>query len=171
MNAGEESTLNKLEELLTEAEDIPVNMDEHQLLLCEIKARRWTTEVKDTLQKKNCRVEVLEAHLGEFEKIREAMPLDARAKKNYTLEEEIELRGIIDDVHTWRSKVKKATQSKRSTLLAKYQALVTEAGTIAVNLQSEVRPLESILKKASEWRDAAHLIDMCLTRPQVTTLP
>jgi|MDTB01.2.fsa_nt_gb hypothetical protein len=164
MNAGEESTLNKLEELLTEAEDIPVNMDEHQLLLCEIKARRWTTEVKDTLQKKNCRVEVLEAHLGEFEKIREAMPLDARAKKNYTLEEEIELRGIIDDVHTWRSKVKKATQSKRSTLLAKYQALVTEAGTIAVNLQSEVRPLESILKKASEWRDAhAELIAMCLT--------
>ena len=48
--------------------------------------------------------------------------------------------------------------------MAKYQALVTEAGTIAVNLQSEVRPLENILKKASEWRDAhAHLIDMCLT--------
>ena len=163
MNSEEEATLKRLEGLLVEADDIPVNMDEHQLLLCEIKARKWTAEVQKTLKKNDCRVNVLKNLLDEFESIREAMPLDSRAKKNYSLEEEVQLRTIVERVDSWRATVKRAMHSKRGTTLAKFQILVDEVSDIPVNLQAEVRPIESILKKAAEWREIyADLITVCL---------
>ena len=79
--AGESATLTNLESLLTEADDIPVNMDEHQLLIGEIKARRWCTKVKELLDSKTAKIEVLVKLLDEFEAIRAAMPLEPRAKK------------------------------------------------------------------------------------------
>lgn len=166
MNAGEKATLNRLEELLIEADDIPVKMDEHQLLLCEINARRWRAKVKNFLVREaTCRVDMLEKYLSDFEGIRGAMPLDPLTKKKYTLIEEIEIRSIVNTVYTWRLKVKRALNAKRGTSLTKFRALVEEAADISVlNLQAEMRPLQKILRKESEWREGyGALIATCLS--------
>ena len=159
---GEGTTLSNLELLLMEADSIPVNMDEHQLLLCEIKARRWVTTVRETLERKSTRLEQLQKLLFDFDAIREAMPLDARAKKSYRLEEETKLRSIVSAVEAWRAKAKRATSLKRGTPLSKLQGLIEEAGKIPVDLKALVRPIETILQKAAEWCEAnKDIISVC----------
>lgn len=49
LESGEPATLHGLEALLTEAEGIPVTMDEQQLLTVGIKARQWRLRVDSTL--------------------------------------------------------------------------------------------------------------------------
>lgn len=49
LESGEPATLHGLEALLTEAEGIPVTMDEQQLLTVGIKARQWRLRVDNTL--------------------------------------------------------------------------------------------------------------------------
>lgn len=49
LESGEPATLHGLEALLTEAESIPVTMDEQQLLTVGIKARQWRLRVDSTL--------------------------------------------------------------------------------------------------------------------------
>ena len=65
--AGESATLNNLEQLLSEADDIPVCMEEHQLLVGEIKARRWCTKVTSVLESKTSKLEALQKLLEEFD--------------------------------------------------------------------------------------------------------
>jgi len=163
MDAGEESTLAALENLLTEADSIPVGMDEHQLLVCEIKARRWTSDVRETLKATDRGVEVLWAHLDDFEAIRQEMPLDATAKNKFTVEEEARLKEVVGMVQVWQEKVKRAMANKRGTTLVTYQELIDEAAAIPVDLSSYSEPVKMILNKAAIWSEAhTSLIRACL---------
>ena len=163
MNSGEESTLSALEELLAEADSIPVTMSEHQVLLCEIKARRWATRVREVLGRdKDNKLEALEKLLIEFETIREALPLDPRAKKSYKMDEEVKLRGVVAAADSWKAKVKRATAAKKGTPLHRYSTLLEEAAKIPVNLEQHTKPIVVVLSKAEEWRKQhAALLKLC----------
>ena len=161
-NAGV-ATLQNLEVLLGEADDIPVCMEEHQLLLGEIKARKLSAKVNEALESKSARLDTLYGLVSEFESIRESLPLEPRAKKNWRVKEEVELKRVVGEVETWKTKVKRALAAKKGTALSRLQALITETRSIPANLQTHLRPLEAILSKAQEWRKThADLISVCL---------
>ena len=171
MNSGEESTLSALEELLAEADSIPVTMSEHQVLLCEIRARRWATRVREMLgSDKDNKLEALEKLLVEFEAIREALPLDPRAKKSYKMDEEVKLRGVVAAADTWKAKVKRATAAKKGTPLHRYSSLLEEAAKIPVNLEQHTKPIVLVMTKAEEWRKQhAALLRLCAPRAKKAT--
>lgn len=60
LESGEPATLHSLEALLSEAETIPVTMDEQQLLTAGIKARQWRLRVDAMLNSGKAKVHELQ---------------------------------------------------------------------------------------------------------------
>jgi hypothetical protein len=175
LNDNEESTITMLQQLVNEADSIPVSMGELQMLQCEINARKWSNSVVENLEKSSkANIDTLHKLLKEATKIRESMPNDLRSnKKSYRLEEENRLQVIVNQADNWKTKLKKMLSNKQGATVEKFQQMISEAESIPVNLSSSIKQIESVFAKVEEWKqefaDQIKFCDKFLLKLNATT--
>jgi hypothetical protein len=175
LNDNEESTITMLQQLVNEADSIPVSMGELQMLQCEINARKWSNSVVENLEKSSkANIDTLHKLLKEATKIRESMPNDLRSnKKSYRLEEENRLQVIVNQADNWKTKLKKMLSNKQGATVEKFQQMIFEAESIPVNLSSSIKQIESVFAKVEEWKqefaDQIKFCDKFLLKLNATT--
>lgn len=82
LESGEPTTLHALQALLVEAEGIPVQMEEQQLLTVGIKSRQWRIRVDSTLTAGKAKLQSLQDLAAE---VRDLSPLCQRTAKEAPL--------------------------------------------------------------------------------------
>ncbi|CBJ26123.1 conserved unknown protein [Ectocarpus siliculosus] len=162
LESGEPTTLQALEALLIEAEGIPVQMEEQQLLTVGIKSRQWRIRVDATLAAGKSKLHSLQDLATEGATLRAGFPKDAKNHRVYAFLDESKLQALIKRGKAWTTKAKNCIQSMQTGRVmsaAHLLNLLEEAKSIKVNLSPEVDSLRQAVKDLCEWRaDYEHIL-------------
>lgn len=149
--------------LLEEAEAIPVKMREHQLLVCEIRARQWSDSVQDkfTLGSGLRTLDELRRLLKEAEDNRAAGRGEDGAEGVQVNDQELRLTQILETAERWCARVKTACAAK-NVVESQLKLLLEECSKIPVDLGKMKGHLQNLSDKSSQWKEAnAALIATC----------
>lgn len=156
----DEAGLQSLQALLCEADDIPVEMDEHKILAAEIEARRWGLRVQPRLDGSQVTVKTLEKLVAEAAGLRARLPIAAQDKKAWRLPQEIEARRRLQGAQSWLKIFRTCVNSnglglRKGVTVRKVLHLLQLAGDVPVDLSEQMRPLEEALAKAKRWLESS----------------
>eukprot|EP00752_Nemacystus_decipiens_P009884 g8817.t1 len=155
LESGEPTTLQALQALLVEAEGIPVQMEEQQLLTVGIKSRQWRIRVDATLAAGKAKLHALQDLATEGASLRAGFPKDAKNHRVYAFLDESTLQALIKRGKTWTTKAKNCIQNMqtgRPMAASVLQNLLDEAKSIKLNLSPEVDSLRQAVGELREWR-------------------
>ncbi|CAM9409435.1 unnamed protein product, partial [Hapterophycus canaliculatus] len=155
LESGEPTTLQALEALLIEAESIPVQMEEQQLLTVGIKSRQWRIRVDATLHAGKAKLHSIQDLATEGATLRAGFPKDAKHHRVYAFLDESKLQALIKRGKAWTTKAKNCIQTMqagRPMSAAVLHNLLEEDDSIKLNLSPEVDSLRQAAKDLREWR-------------------
>ena len=163
----DETGLQSLQALLCEADDIPVEMDEHKILAAEIEARRWGLRVQPRLAGSKVTVKALEKLVAEAAGLRGRLPLTAQQQKSWRLPEEIEARRRLQKAYAWLKDHRSCVNPnglgfRKGVTVRKVLRLLQRARAVPVDLSEPIRQLEDAVAKAEKWLEAsAGILQSC----------
>eukprot|EP00903_Cladosiphon_okamuranus_P013909 g12937.t1 len=155
LESGEPTTLQALQALLIEAEGIPVQMEEQQLLTVGIKSRQWRIRVDATLSAGKAKLHTLQDLATEGASLRAGFPKDAKNHRVYAFLDEGTLQALIRRGKSWTTKAKNCIQTMqagRQMAASVLHNLLEEAKLIKLNLCPEVDSLRQAVRELREWR-------------------
>ncbi|GAB5030494.1 lysine-specific demethylase 5d [Nannochloropsis oceanica] len=174
----DETGLQSLQALLCEADDIPVEMDEHKILAAEIEARRWGLRVQPRLAGSKVTVKALEKLVAEAAGLRARLPLAAQQQKSWRLPEEIEARSRLQKAYAWLKDHRSCVNPnglgfRKGVTVHKVLQLLQRARAVPVDLSEPMRQLEDAVVKAEKWLEAsAGILQSCgIQQRTAFTLP
>lgn len=174
----DEAGLQSLQALLCEADDIPVEMDEHKILAAEIEARRWGLRVQPRLAGSKVTVKALEKLVAEAAGLRARLPLAAQQQKSWRLPQEIEARKRLQKAYAWLKDHRGCVNPnglgfRKGVTVRKVLRLLQRARAVPVDLSEPMKQLEEAVAKAKKWLEAsAGILQSCGIRQRTTfTLP
>ena len=174
----DEAGLQSLQALLHEADDIPVEMDEHKILAAEIEARRWGLRVQPRLDGDKVTVKMLEGLVSEATGLRARLPIAAKDLKSVGLPQEVEARARLAKAQAWLKGYRTCFSPnglgfRKGISVRKVMRLLQRAEGVPVDLSEFTRPLQESVAKAEKWLDAsADILQACGIRRRTSfTLP
>jgi hypothetical protein len=185
---GADVTLEQLKELLDEAKDIPVIMDEQKFLEAEIAAREWSTTAASKLASRKS-IEEMEGLLTQARTIRERIHPKKQSRWKPQVERDInaamdqarkwinELRDnlgvagfdklyaslpsyIPSSSHSSRSSSATSTDREKKQTMDAISKLIEKSQTLAIDVSSYTTPLNDLLLKGVEAQAEASAILM-----------
>ena len=164
---ADEASLESLQALLHEADDIPVEMDEHKILAAEIEARRWGLRVQPRLRSPNVTVPDLEALMAEATELRSRLPIAAEEQKAWPLPQEAEARKMLGRAQGWLRAHKQCINPnglgfRRGVTVRRLLRLLGKARAVPVDLTAYTQPMAEAVQGAEKWlKDAAPILAAC----------
>ncbi len=180
-NKKRNGTIDMLQELLAEADEMPVFMEEALVLRSHLNAIEWSKKARPILAMptaavpfpKSSRLVEIQKLAKEINKIRQVVPShiwdDFPIKQ---LKEEIFCLNIVSKSDKILNTIKRITEKnnvlKKGILLDKVISIYNDARSIHVNLDYELRPLKTAISATEEWIKSNETVLQKLGIPIVT---
>ncbi|GMH92547.1 hypothetical protein TrVE_jg14091 [Triparma verrucosa] len=164
-----------LERFNIDGAKLPTIVDEHLLLVAELKARGWSSDAQ-TLLSSNPTVSALDDMIQESNELRDSLPLPEGGLQKWQIRLEPELKALANQAEAWLEKYNQyngatPTHPKVCTL-PEMRTLLAEANKINANLSSEMSVMAGFIKNAETWSATnAGLLALCGIDPEVPALP
>jgi hypothetical protein len=156
--SGDLSSTQGLLELLSEADDMPIIMDEVLLLKAQIGVMEWASKAKATIKKEGKpKLSDFQRSSRDLQKIRDSLPeflLDELASSTESITEIVYITNITKCAEVWAKKIKSITHGGtivRGTDLNLLRSLKEEAQQFPLNLENDLRNVVSVVSAAEKW--------------------
>ncbi|GMH93325.1 hypothetical protein TL16_g12597 [Triparma laevis f. inornata] len=173
---GSESS-RSLERFNIDGAKLPAIVDEHLLLVAEIKARGWSTDAEDLLSS-NPTISALNDMIEDSSDLRGSLPLPKADVDKWEIRLERQVKDLATTAKAWLAKYDMyngASPSKpKVCTLPDMRALLNEANEIKCNLSAETEVMENFIKNAETWSATyASLLALCsiVVDPEVQNPP
>ena len=151
---SDESSVEALEELLREAESMPVYMEEMALLRVHLDTCAWSKRVRRKLEAGKPRPADLQRFVKDLAKIRSSLPNKEALAQLVSFPEEAICNEALAASERWMARSKRLVPGgKRDIDFAKLYQLYKDGVEAPVNLESELRPLHQWITDAELWVD------------------
>ena len=144
-----------LQELLEEADEMPVYMEEIGLLQVHLDSLEWSVRAKKKIGASKLRQTELSKLVKELAKIRTGLPDRYRDAPLVVFEEEKFCVDALALVERWTGRVKRLmsqiNNSNKEVDYGRLKELYLEGLQIPVNVEAELRPVLQALEDAEEW--------------------
>jgi hypothetical protein len=156
LDGGEDASFQALTDLLKEADDIPVTMDEQQVLTVGIKARQWKIRVSEALAPgaPPLSLSSLRGFAQEASLLRAMFPASARSGVVYAMLEESSIVCLLEEGNKWADLVANLNsdlQHHKAVSMARVQDLIESSRTVALDLSQPVGKLKELLLEMRSW--------------------
>ncbi|CAM9302903.1 unnamed protein product, partial [Chrysoparadoxa australica] len=169
LESGEVAALHELEELLQEAQGIPVTMDEKQVLTVGVKARQWQARVHQVLSGGSARLGELKKLAADAAQLRSIFPASAKSSSLLNFLESDELSEALRLGESWMNKARRIAselQNGKPVPRRRVAAVIEESQAVPLHLQPELENLKTLLKDMEEWvNENAELLSLCIPEP------
>lgn len=148
------SSIDSLEDLLREAESMPVYMEEMSMLRVHLDTCAWSKKVRKKLEAGKLRPADLQRSVKDLAKIRSVLPNKETLSQLVTFPEEAMCTEALAFADRWIARSKRLIPGgKRDIDYAKLRQLYLDGLHAPVNLDSELRPLFQYISDAESWVD------------------
>ncbi|KAG5175603.1 PLU-1-like protein-domain-containing protein [Tribonema minus] len=164
---GGDATVMSLTDLLREAEGIPVEMEEQQLLMGGLKARQWRIKVDEAIRgDPPVALPALRALHAEGLLLRSSFPQSAKDSHTYkAIMDDIELVALLRQGEQWVASAQRChmdMQAGRLVPRSRLIEMVAEAQSLKLDLQADLAGIKEALADMNLWVHEAQSLKLDL---------